>query len=99
MAKVFIGIALVFMLATAGLGFVLKGNIDKLQSALTATKGKITTAEGKARAAKAMPKKRKRKPRTPATKPTRRSKPPPPRPRKRKMRRPRWGKSRNWWKA
>jgi hypothetical protein len=52
MAKVFIGIALVFMLATAGLGFVLKGNVDKLQSALTTAKGKITIAEGNARASK-----------------------------------------------
>ncbi len=52
MAKVFIGIALVFMLVTAGLGFALKSNVDKLQSALTAAKGKITTAEGNARAAK-----------------------------------------------
>jgi len=53
MAKVFIGIALVFMLATAGIGFMLKGNVDKLQQALTADKGKITAAEGKERAAKA----------------------------------------------
>ena len=52
MAKVFIGIALVFMLATAGVGFALKGNVDKLQSALTGAKGKITIAEGNARAAK-----------------------------------------------
>ena len=52
MAKVFIGIALVFMLATAGLGFALKGNVDKLQSALTKAKGQITVAEGNLRTAK-----------------------------------------------
>ncbi|HSI13628.1 MAG TPA: hypothetical protein VK961_16400 [Chthoniobacter sp.] len=53
MAKVFIGIAMLFMLVTAGVGFMLKGNVDKLQSTLTATKNKIADAEGKARAAKA----------------------------------------------
>lgn len=53
MAKVFIGIAMLFMLVTAGVGFMLKGNVDKLQSNLTATKNKIADAEGKARAAKA----------------------------------------------
>lgn len=52
MAKVFIGIAMLFMLVTAGVGFMLKGNVDKLQSTLTATKNKIADAEGKARAAK-----------------------------------------------
>lgn len=52
MAKVFIGIALLFMLATAGVGFMLKGNVDKLQSTLSKTKGQIADAEGKARAAK-----------------------------------------------
>src|SRR5947208_1975938 len=53
MAKVFIGIAMLFMLVTAGVGFMLKGNVYKLQSTLTATKNKIADAEGKARAAKA----------------------------------------------
>jgi len=52
MAKVFIGIAMLFMLVTAGVGFMLKGNVDKLQSAYGAAKNKITDAEGKARAAK-----------------------------------------------
>jgi hypothetical protein len=52
MAKVFIGIAMLFMLATACVGFMLKGNVDKLQSAYGAAKGKIATAEGNARAAK-----------------------------------------------
>ncbi|EDY20498.1 hypothetical protein CfE428DRAFT_1695 [Chthoniobacter flavus Ellin428] len=52
MAKVFIGIALLFMLATAGVGFMLKGNVDKLQTSLSKTKGQIADAEGKARAAK-----------------------------------------------
>jgi len=53
MAKVFIGIALVFMLVTAGIGFALKGNIDKLKTAYTATKSRITTAEAAAKTAKA----------------------------------------------
>ncbi|MEP6672541.1 MAG: hypothetical protein ABJF10_25485 [Chthoniobacter sp.] len=52
MAKVFIGIALLFMLVTAGVGFMLKGNVDKLQSALSSAKGKITVAEANARSAK-----------------------------------------------
>lgn len=52
MAKVFIGIALLFMLATAGVAFMLKGNVDKMQSALGKSKGQIADAEGKARAAK-----------------------------------------------
>lgn len=52
MAKVFIGIALIVMLATAGLGFLAKGNIDKLQSALTTTKGRIAKAEADAKVAK-----------------------------------------------
>ena len=34
MAKLFIGIALVLMIATAAIGFLAKGNIDKLQSTL-----------------------------------------------------------------
>lgn len=53
MAKVFIGIAMLFMLVTAGVGFMLKGNVDKLQSAYGAAKNKISAAEGNARAAKA----------------------------------------------
>lgn len=52
MAKVFIGIAMLLMLATAGVAFMLKGNVDKLQSKYTETKTKIADAEGKARAAK-----------------------------------------------
>src|SRR5215216_1243257 len=50
MAKVFIGIALALMLATAALSFLAKGNIDKLQSTLTETKGSRDTAEKKAKA-------------------------------------------------
>jgi hypothetical protein len=41
------------MLATAGLGFALKGNIDKLQSKLTSTKGLVQGAEAAAKNAKA----------------------------------------------
>jgi hypothetical protein len=50
MAKVFIGIALALMLATAALSFLAKGNIDKLQSTLTETKGSRDAAEKKAKA-------------------------------------------------
>lgn len=53
MAKLFIGIALAVMLATAALGFLAKGNIDKLQSSLKGMKGdldakksQLTKAEG-----------------------------------------------------
>lgn len=53
MAKLFIGIALALMLATAALSFLAKGNIDKLQSTLTETKGSRDAAESKARAAQA----------------------------------------------
>jgi hypothetical protein len=53
MAKVFIGIALVFMLATAGVALVLKGNIDKLQGAYTKAKSDISGAEARAKTAKA----------------------------------------------
>ncbi len=49
MAKVFIGIALALMLATAALGFLAKGNIDKLKSILTETKSSRDAAETKAR--------------------------------------------------
>ncbi|MDR3403624.1 MAG: hypothetical protein P4L99_14085 [Chthoniobacter sp.] len=52
MAKVFIGIALLFMLVTAGVGFLLKGNVDKLQSSLSSAKGKIASAEAAAKMAK-----------------------------------------------
>jgi len=52
MAKVFIGIALLFMLVTAGVGFLLKGNVDKLQAKVSSANGKIAKAEGDARAAK-----------------------------------------------
>jgi hypothetical protein len=52
MAKVFIGIALLFMLVTAGVGFLLKGNVDKLQSSLSGAKGKIAAAEAAAKMAK-----------------------------------------------
>ena len=45
MAKLFIGIALVVMLATAALSFLAKGNIDKLQTSLKDTKAKQATAE------------------------------------------------------
>jgi len=49
MAKVFIGIALALMLATAALGFLAKGNIDKLKSTLTETKSSRDAAETKAK--------------------------------------------------
>lgn len=49
MAKVFIGIALALMLATAALGFLAKGNIDKLKSTLTETKSSRDAAEIKAK--------------------------------------------------
>lgn len=41
MAKLFIGIALAVMLATAALGFLAKGNIDKLQSSLQGAKSEL----------------------------------------------------------
>ena len=53
MAKLFIGIALVVMLATAALGFLAKSNIDKLQTSLKDTKGRIAAVEGQAKTAKA----------------------------------------------
>ena len=52
MAKLFIGIALVIMLATAALSFLAHGNIQTLQTALKETKGHIAEAEAKARTAK-----------------------------------------------
>jgi len=52
MAKLFIGIALVVMLATAALSFLAHGNIDKLQTSLKETKGRIAIAEGQAATAK-----------------------------------------------
>ena len=52
MAKLFIGIALVVMLATAALSFLAKGNIDKLQTSLKDTKAKQALAEGQAKTAK-----------------------------------------------
>ncbi len=45
MAKIFLGIALAVMLATAALGFLAKGNADKLQTTLKATKNSLATAE------------------------------------------------------
>lgn len=57
MAKLFIGIALAIMLATAALGFLAKGNIDKLQSTLKETKGSRDAAESKAKTAQAEAKK------------------------------------------
>ncbi len=51
MAKLFIGIALALMLATAALSFLAKGNIDKLQSTLKETKGSLSAAESKAKTA------------------------------------------------
>ena len=46
MAKIFLGIALAVMLATAALGFLAKGNADKLQSVLKATTQDLTTTKG-----------------------------------------------------
>ncbi len=45
MAKILLGIALVVMLATAALGFLAKGNIDKLQTSLKDAGNKVTNAE------------------------------------------------------
>jgi len=45
MAKLFIGIALALMVATAALGFLAKGNIDKLQSTLKEKAGSLTKAQ------------------------------------------------------
>ena len=49
MAKVFIGIALAIILATAALSFLAKGNIDKLQSSLKGAKSSQEAAERKAK--------------------------------------------------
>jgi len=49
MAKLFIGIALALMLATAALSFLAKGNIDKLQSSLKGTKSELAAEQGKLR--------------------------------------------------
>lgn len=57
MAKLFIGIALAVMLATAALGFLAKGNIDKLQSSLTEKKGQIDKAVADQRKAESETKK------------------------------------------
>ena len=46
MAKIFLGIALAFMLATAVLGFRAKDNADKLQTTLKDTKQTLTTTQG-----------------------------------------------------
>lgn len=51
MAKLFIGIALLVMLATAGLSFLAKGNIDKLQSRLKEVQGSVVVEQAKAKAA------------------------------------------------
>ena len=45
MAKIFLGIALAVMLATAALGFLAKGNADKLQTTLKDTKQSLTTTQ------------------------------------------------------
>lgn len=45
MAKLFIGIALALMVATAALGFLAKGNIDKLQSTLKEKSGSLNKAQ------------------------------------------------------
>ncbi len=57
MAKLFIGIALAIMLATAALGFLAKGNIDKLQSTLKEAKGGVEAERSKARTVAAEAKK------------------------------------------
>ena len=45
MAKLFIGLAIAVMLAAAVLGFLAKGNIDKLQSVLKETKQTLARTE------------------------------------------------------
>ena len=45
MAKILLGIALAVMLATAALGFLAKGNADKLQTTLKDTKQTLTTTQ------------------------------------------------------
>ena len=51
MAKLFIGIALLVMLATAALAFLTKGQIDKMKSSFLEAKGAASAAEAKAKAA------------------------------------------------
>lgn len=46
MAKIFLGIALAVMLATAALGFLAKSNADKLQTSLKDTKQTLDTTKG-----------------------------------------------------
>jgi len=45
MAKILLGIALAVMLATAALGYLAKGNIDRLQTTLFTTKGTLATTQ------------------------------------------------------
>lgn len=51
MAKIFLGIALAVMLATAALGFLAKSNADKMQTTLKAAKSSLATAESSQRKA------------------------------------------------
>lgn len=51
MAKLFIGLALVLMLATAAVAFLAKGNIDKLQTSVKTNKQEADLQAGKARTA------------------------------------------------
>lgn len=51
MAKLFIGIALALMLATAALGFLAKGNIDKLKTTLDGKKQEVEKQKGELRKA------------------------------------------------
>ena len=57
MAKIFLGIALAVMLATAALGFLAKGNADKLQTALKDKANMLTTAQSSLSLAKSSEKK------------------------------------------
>jgi hypothetical protein len=52
MAKIFIGIALVVTLVTAALGFLAKGNIEKLRDKATEASAAKNKAEGESRVAK-----------------------------------------------
>jgi hypothetical protein len=51
MAKIFLGIAIAVMIATAALGFIARGNIDKLQSTLKQKQDTLTRTEGSLRTA------------------------------------------------
>jgi hypothetical protein len=51
MAKLFIGLALLCMLATAGLGFLAKGKVDVLKSTVIEKGKEVQTEQGKARTA------------------------------------------------